>query len=167
MPDFARQVSRALVAFVLISGGWLAAFPESRAQVGQPGPGKNAIAQRGAAFKAEVEAHYHDLKVHHLVKSDNDVMSIASKYFLIGMRFEDAEDILRAANCAVSGRHYGPPPPTDWQDQLWTARVSGICKVSDSLSDNGTSLSVLLYPKTPTDYSAVGDVKASIVVQSF
>ena len=44
---------------------------------------------------------------------------------------------------------------------MWTARVSAICKVSESRWDNGTVLTVLLYPKAPTDYSFVGDIKAS------
>lgn len=167
MSGIARQVTRTLVALVLISGSWIAFPPESCAQEGQSAPGKAVIAERGVAFKKEVQSHYRELKAHNLVKSDNNVMSITLKYFSIGMRFEDAEDILRAANCAVSGRHYGPPPPTSLEDQMWTARVSGSCQVSNSRWDNGTTLIVLLYPKTPTDYSVVGDIKASIVVQSF
>jgi hypothetical protein len=167
MSDIFRQFTRAWVALALLSGSWLSFPPETCAQNAPSGIGKEVITQRGVAFRREVESRYRELKAHGLVKSDNDVMSIALKYLSIGMRFEDAEDILRAASCAVSGRHYGPPPPTSLEDQMWTARVSAICKVSESRWDNGTDLTVLLYPKAPTDYSFVGDIKASIVVQSF
>lgn len=125
------------------------------------------IAHRAAAFTTEVESRYQELSAQDSIKGDNDVTAIALKSFTVGMRFDDAEGILRAAGCAVSGRHHGELPPTPLDDQMWVAKVSGICKITAGFWHNGTELVVLLYPITPSNYSIVGNIRASIVVQSF
>ena len=91
---------------------------------------RNVIARRGVAFRTEVESHYRDLKVRDSVQSGNDVKNIALKYLNVGMRFEDAEEILHAANCAVSERHlFSLPATAKLDEQMWIAKVDGICKL--------------------------------------
>lgn len=113
------------------------------------------LSQRGLQLRADIDAVYVKLRasksLKNTVRDGNDVTAIVLKYIPIGMRFDYAEAILRAAGCKI-----GPPQ----QGQV-VART----RMKDRLLDLKHALSVELTPPTPGDFSVVHNVAATIYLQ--
>ncbi len=123
---------------------------------------KSEISQRGFALHKEIVATYADLNARHGVKADNDVRVLVLKYIPIGTTFDDAEDILRAADCTVGIRYAGVvSSAVPLQEQIWRRRVDARLGL-----DLAELFFVSLFPRGPNDYTVVDRISASIISQN-
>jgi hypothetical protein len=123
---------------------------------------KSEISQRGVALHKEILATYADLNARHAVKADIDVRVMVLKYIPIGTTFDDAEDILRAADCKVGIRYAGVvSSAVPLEEQIWRRRVDARLGL-----DFAELFSVSLFPRGPNDYSVVDGISASIISQN-
>lgn len=113
------------------------------------------LSQRGIRLRAEIDAVYVELRVskslNNTVHDGNDVTAIVLNYIPVGMRFDDAEAILRAAGCKIGSPQQG--------------RLVARARMKDKLLDLKHTLSVELTPSTSGDYDVVHDVTAKIYLQ--
>jgi hypothetical protein len=123
---------------------------------------KSEIGRRGHALHGEIVAAYADLNARHAVKADNDVKVIVLKYIPIGITFDEAENILRAAGCEVGIRYAGMVNSViPLEEQIGRRRVDARLGM-----DFAELFFVSLFPRGPNDYSGVGNLSASIIRQN-
>lgn len=126
----------------------------------------SVISKRGAELKGELEATYQDLKSRKALTNDNDVTAIVIKYIPIGTTFDDAEAILRAAGCLVGNPSQHQDVPTrPYAERMRLSTVDGSLPMNHGILDIGRKFVVQLFPQTPTDYTIVDRVEASIIKQ--
>src|ERR1700683_499414 len=118
----------------------------------------NALKHRGEDLRRDLVAQYKDLRAAGAIQRKNapDVTTTVLKYIPIGISFNDAETILRAAGSKMKGNtmpatggyiFMSIPLPAP----LLSFGVGYFCAVN-------------LVPRMPGDFSVVGAIKASIAV---
>ncbi len=127
------------------------ARPGTAADAAAPDP----LTQRGWQLRAEIDATYQQLRASktltHRVDQTNDVTAVVVKYLPAGTSFDEAAAILSAAGCRIGvdaqGHGYATLPMRD-----------GLLQVKHTLA-------VSLIPRSPNDYSIVGEVSGMIYEQ--
>jgi hypothetical protein len=116
-----------------------------------------AVKQRGKQLRAELDRAYRQLRASNSLarirKGSNDVTAIVVKYIPPGISFDDAEAILRAAGCKIE---QNTPPMAEGYIFVSTPLGGGL------LDPLGHALAIKLIPRTPGDFSVVGEVTAAI-----
>jgi hypothetical protein len=110
------------------------------------------LQQRGKQLRAQINAKYRELEAEHKIsarpKNGTDVSEIVMRFIPPGSSFDDAKAILNAAGCRVA--------PTPMDGKIYANAVVA------SHFPIGVIFSVLLVPRTPGEFSIVGDINASI-----
>jgi len=120
--------------------------------------------QEGRELWRDVRAAFESWKVTPSVRTRVlDVTSIVRKYIHPGISFNDAEDILRGAECRMlrRGPHAGPTATPENAYDVEARRW-----LEDSPFLEKPELTVTLHPRASGDYSAVGKVAAFILIPS-
>jgi len=114
--------------------------------------GAGTLEQRGAQLRAEIDATYQQLRasktLSNRVRQGNDVTDVVGKYIPVGIRFDEAQAILRAAGCIVGFSHEG--------------QLFGRSAMNDRMLDIKHTLEVDLAPQASNGTSVVGEVHATI-----
>jgi|ERR1022692_971796 hypothetical protein len=110
------------------------------------------LKQRGAQLRAEIDATYQQLRasktLSNTVRQGNDVTDVVGKYIPVGIRFDEAQAILRAAGCIVGISHEG--------------HLFGRSAMNDKLLDIKHTFEVDLAPRATNGISVVGELHATI-----
>lgn len=154
---FSRVYEIFALAFFLVLAGHAWSAPKEQSVLT-----KTEISQRGGALHKEIIHTYADLRARNAIQADNDVTPMILKYIPIGTTFDDAEAILRVAQCVV-GTRYGPVSSSAVSLEEQIRRRSVMARMGLDLAE---VLVVMLFPRAPNDYSAIDRVEASIVSQN-
>jgi hypothetical protein len=117
----------------------------------------------GKQLRAEIEQVYAERKAAGSLKSmgrgRNIVTDMVVKYIPIGISFDEAEAILRAAGCKV-----GPRPNTGHDTLAYDDDVIARLFLASSFLVSATEFFVGLSPKSVGDYGTVDKLEADIVI---
>jgi hypothetical protein len=152
---YGAWVGGAIFVMALSIGIWRQIVTDAKERAREDNP----ISQRGIGLHRDIDAFYADLSVRHALKRDNDATAIVEKYIPIGTTFEEAERVLRAAGCQVSIEPYIGLAPIEEQKRL--------SHVDANLEVSGLTFFVELYPPKPNEYSAVANLRASLLAGPF
>jgi hypothetical protein len=115
---------------------------------------QDALKQQGAQLRADIDATYKQLRasksLKNTVNDGNDVTAIVLKYIPLGMPFDKAEAILRAAGCTI-----GP------QQGHIVARTH----MRDGFFQSKHGFAAELVPQTPGNFNVVHDISARIYLE--
>lgn len=123
------------------------------------------LRQRGHDLRRDLIAEYKRLRGARLIiyrKSYPDVSALVAKYIPPGISFNDAESILDAA-----GRWHRKNPPETTPLQPGADGTIGVrILLPTSIFEFGAGYScwITLVPRVPGEFTTVGEVKASILV---
>jgi hypothetical protein len=110
------------------------------------------LKQHGVQLHAEIDATYQQLRasktLSNRVRQGNDVTDVVGKYIPVGIRFDEAEAILRAAGCIVGISHEG--------------HLFGRSTMNDRTLDIKHTFEVDLAPQSNNGISMVSEAHATI-----
>lgn len=116
---------------------------------------------QGKQLRSEIDSTYKKLTDSNLIKNSgmgrNFITDIVSKYIRVGMSFDDAETILRAAGFTIQ-----PRIPNRYLSDVEKYDERAVIEQYAPTPFGKTIVSVSLRPRGPDDYSVVQNVSAEI-----
>jgi hypothetical protein len=122
--------------------------------------------KRGAELRAALQRAYQELADSHQLRGGlhgTDITKVVLPYLPIGIRFSEAEAVLRSAGFVVGPHPDSNPPSNPNRPKDWYAVVASINPFQRRFPSK-TSLYISLLPKSPGDYTIVSEVGATFFV---